>query len=765
MNLEPRSDLNTAAVMTVSRSMTEEVRMRGLEAAVRRRDAVLDAVCFAAAHFLGTADWDRDIHELLERLGVATEVSRVYLFEGYRDGQGVLRRRMRHEWAAPKVSPLDCDPLMVDIEVESQGLGRWRLLEQGDVIHGPLASLPQSEQLYFSRLGIRSFAAVPVFAGHGWWGYLGLADELSDRDWSRNVLEALQAAAATLGAAIYRGHAEEQLRKREGQLADAQAIAHMGSWDWDIESNALTGSDEMYRIYGFDPGSDLPTGAILSRVHPDDVEAVRAAIDNAVVHGHDFDIEHRVMHSPDDVRIIRAQGRVVRDASGAPVKIIGAGQDITERKTAEEVARRLDEERVARLAAQGAERRAALLAEASRVLGMSFDYQTTLSALTRLTVPALADYCAVDLVARDGSIERVGVAHVDAAKETLLWQLTRWVRAGFPMALPLRRALVDGESTLLPAVDDAMLASIQIDEDHGRILWQLRPRSVIAVPLKVSGKIIGVLAMYTSESGRRYGPEDLALAEEVARRAALAVDNARLYHEAELATRARDQMLSIVAHDLRNPLGTMLMVSELLEETLPADSPSRRHVGMMRRAGKQMNRLIQDLLDVKRIEHGHLTVEPRPVAAAPLLSDAAEMLRSLAAARTLELSVDAPDDLPMVLADTVRIQQVISNLVGNAIKFTPQGGRITLHGLQAGNEVRVAVTDTGPGIAAEQLPHVFAHYWQGSRADNRGLGLGLVIAKGIVEAHAGRIWVESTLGAGSSFYFTLPKHPSDVARA
>jgi signal transduction histidine kinase/PAS domain-containing protein len=764
MNIEPRSDLNTAAVMTVSRGMTEDVRMRGLEAAVRRRDAVLDAVCFAASHFLGTADWDRDVSELLARLGKATEVSRVYLFEGYRDAAGALRRRLRHEWSGPGVSPHTCDPLMVDIEVESQGLGRWKLLEQGDVIHGALASLPQSEQAYFGRLGIRSFAAVPVFTGQTWWGYLGLADELLDREWSRNVLEALQAAAATLGAAIYRGHAEEQLRKRESQLADAQAIAHMGSWDWDIESNMLTGSAEMYRIYGFDPSAALPTGAILSRVHPDDVDAVRAAIDDAVVHGHDFNIEHRVVRAPDDVRIIRAQGRVLHSASGTPIKIIGAGHDITDRKAAEDVGRRLVEEQAARAAAEGAERRAALLAEASRVLGMSFDYQTTLSALTRLTVPALADYCAVDLISRDGAIERVGVAHVDPAKEPLLWELTRWVRAGFPMAHPLRRALVDGESTLLPAVDDAMLAAIQLDEAHGRILWQIRPRSVIAVPLKVSGKIIGVLAMYTSESGRTYGTEDLALAEEVARRAALAVDNARLYHEAELATRARDQMLSIVAHDLRNPLGTMLMVTELLEETLPADSPSLRQVGMMRRAGKQMNRLIQDLLDVKRIEHGRLTVEPRPVLAAPLLSDAAEMLRALAAARTLELSVDAPPELPMVLADPARIQQVISNLVGNAIKFTPRGGRITLRGFPSGDEVRVAVMDTGPGIAADQLPHVFGHYWQGSRSDSRGLGLGLVIAKGIVEAHAGRIWVESTLGAGSSFYFTLPKHESANAR-
>jgi signal transduction histidine kinase len=305
-----------------------------------------------------------------------------------------------------------------------------------------------------------------------------------------------------------------------------------------------------------------------------------------------------------------------------------------------------------------------------------------------------------------------------------------------------------------------MVAAMGFDDEHRRIVLELLPRCFVSVPLHASGKVVGVLVLYSAESGRRYGAPDLALAEELARRAALAVENARLFHEAELATRARDQMLGIVAHDLRNPLGTILMASELLEELLTPGMPAHRQVTIMRRAGKQMNHLIQDLLDVKRIENGHLAVEPRPVAALTLLTEAVELLRSLAAASTLELLLDAPEELPQINADPLRIQQVLSNLIGNAIKFTPQGGHITLRGARIAEEVRVAVADSGPGIPAEQLPHIFGQFWQGRRSDRRGIGLGLVIAKGIVEAHNGRIWVESTVGEGSNFYFTLPVYSS-----
>ena len=219
-----------------------------------------------------------------------------------------------------------------------------------------------------------------------------------------------------------------------------------------------------------------------------------------------------------------------------------------------------------------------------------------------------------------------------------------------------------------------------------------------------------------------------------------------------------DEMLAVVAHDLRNPLNTVAMsCSLLLEAVSAAERPlEQRQLTIMRRATDRMSRLIQDLLDVKRIEQGRLAIDPRPQAIGALVQDALDMLRPLADAQGLTLDAELPGDLPKVLADPPRIQQVLSNLVGNAIKFTPRGGRITLNARPEPAEVCLAVIDTGPGIPADQLPHIFSRFWQAKRADKRGIGLGLAIARGIVEAHRGRIWVESHVGEGSTFYFTVP---------
>ncbi|MFN2637744.1 MAG: PAS domain S-box protein [Gemmatimonadaceae bacterium] len=866
----------TSEVMAAVRQTPDDPRIRGLEATLRRRDAILGAVSHAATRFLTTTDWDTDIREVIGRLGSAAELSRVYLFEGSKDSEGRICVRMRHEWVAPGLMALGEHLGSRDVPLSSIGLARWEGLASGEVIHGTLSELPESERDYFRPMGIRSLAAMPVFAGETWWGYVAFTDDLSEREWSQSVLEALHTAAATLGAAIYRKRAEEtlresearfrqlneaafegvlihdngvlieanpaigrifgygreelkgknfldlvpidesrkiilehlrrgseetyevtgrrkdgtlitaeitgrnttyqgrpvrvatvlditerkkaeeELRRREAQLAEAQAIAHLGSWEWELQSNTLKGSDELYRIYGFEPDITLSPELILQRVHPDDAERVRDAIDAAVQKAASFSLEHRIVRAPGDVRIFQVEGRVVLDNEGKPARIIGAGQDITERVEAEGIARRLIEEQTARAAAETARTRAAFLAEASRVLGISFDYQTTLATLTRLVVPALADYCTLDLIGADGKIVRVAVAHVDPAKEQLLWDVTRWVRAGVPMVPHLRRALQEGESTLLSEIDEALLKATSIDEEYERIIRQIAPKSLVSVPLLVAGKITGVLCFYSSESDRHYGPDDLALAQELARRAALSVENARLFHEADKATRARDQMLGVVAHDLRNPLGTILMASELLGETLPADAPGQRQVAIVHRAGERMNRLIQDLLDLRRIDSGALLVECKFVPAHALLTEAAEMLRPLAAGSKLELRLEAAEDLPPVPADPNRVQQVLSNLIGNAIKFTPHGGSITVRGERTDGEVLVSISDTGPGIPPEQLPHIFGQFWQGARADARGIGLGLAIAKGIVEAHKGRIWVESVVGEGSSFFFTLP---------
>jgi signal transduction histidine kinase len=279
----------------------------------------------------------------------------------------------------------------------------------------------------------------------------------------------------------------------------------------------------------------------------------------------------------------------------------------------------------------------------------------------------------------------------------------------------------------------------------------------MCVPLVASGRPIGALTLVTSGSGRRYDEADLSLAADVARRAAIVVEHARLFHQAEQATRARDDILTVVAHDLRNPLNTVTMAISLMLETTPIErTQERRQQEIVRRAADRMNRMIQDLLDVKRMESGRLTIETRPEAAETIVNDTIDMLRPLAAGSSIIMEASIAPNLPPVLADSARIQQVLSNLVGNAVKFTPRQGRVTVTAEGTDGEVRFAVIDTGPGIPPEQLPHIFGRFWQAKPSDHRGIGLGLAIAKGIVEAHQGRIWVESHVGLGSTFYFTLP---------
>ncbi len=761
----------TAEFMVPNLAALDDPRVLGLEAAIRRREAILNAVSYAAARFLGTANWDRDIRDVLARLGGAAEVSRVYLFAGDRDQDGTLWMRLQHEWVAPGLEPFADHPERREFAPVSRGLARWAGLEHGDVFDGPVSSFPPSERPYFESLGLRSVAVVPVFVGEAWWGFLGFAHDASDREWARATISALRAAAATLGAAIYRNRVEEalredvrqrqlveaELRSREAQLAEAQSIAHVGSFVWDIGTNELRGSDELYRIYGFEPSSTLTPGAILQRVHPEDFDLVRETIDTAVTEGRSFKVKHRIVRPPAEIRVFSVEGRVVLDEAGAPAQIIGAGQDITEQHEAEITARKLIEEQTRRSAAEAEQRRAAFLADASRVLGASFDYHTTLAKLAQLAVPAVADFCTVDILDRNGAIQRLGIAHADPEKEQLLHRIMKWVRAGSPLVPHLHRALVEGEPTLIPEIDQSLIAQHALDAEHEAVILALAPTSVVCVPLKLAEKIIGALVWYTTDDTRRYDQRDLELAEELARRAALAVENARLYHESEQATRSRDQMLGVVAHDLRNPLNTMLMAAELLAESAPPDSQTHRHATIVQRAGERMNRLVQDLLDVKRMESGRLAIEPRRMSSQSLVLEAVETLRSLASSTSVDLVMDsAGDEPPAVLADPHRIQQVFSNLIGNAIKFTPKGGRVIVRCRSGQNVVQFEVRDTGPGIPAEHLPHIFGQFWQANRRDNRGIGLGLAIAKGIVEAHGGKIWVESAPGAGSSFLFTLP---------
>lgn len=229
----------------------------------------------------------------------------------------------------------------------------------------------------------------------------------------------------------------------------------------------------------------------------------------------------------------------------------------------------------------------------------------------------------------------------------------------------------------------------------------------------------------------------------------------RMYEDAEASIQAREQVLKIVSHDLRNPLHTVSMCASLLLDLPMPREKEAEHLQRIKRAGERMNRLVQDLLDIAKLEAGRVAIATRPIEVAPMMREAHGMLSGIAAEKGLHLELDVADGLQRVVADEGRVLQVLSNLVGNAVKFTNAGGTITLRATDAPGGVRFSVSDTGVGMTQEQLSKLFGQFWQANPADRRGIGLGLSIAKGIVEAHGGRIWVESQPGVGTTFHFTL----------
>ena len=257
-------------------------------------------------------------------------------------------------------------------------------------------------------------------------------------------------------------------------------------------------------------------------------------------------------------------------------------------------------------------------------------------------------------------------------------------------------------------------------------------------------------------SSRPWHPAEIDAAEDLRRRA-IEADLTHQIARAEQAISFRDEIVAVVSHDLKNPLQVIEMAVKVLRPHSLENPRAMTTIGRVLRAVERMNALIHDLLDVAKIESGRFDVTPVPCPISRLVEDASAMLTPIAEAKAVRLAWPQTDDL-RVDADPERIFQVLSNLVGNAIKFTPSGAVVSIEVQPAEGVVRFAVRDTGPGIPANELAHIFDRYWQARRARSAGSGLGLYIAKGIVEAHGQRIWAESTHGAGAAFFFTLPAH-------
>jgi signal transduction histidine kinase len=420
----------------------------------------------------------------------------------------------------------------------------------------------------------------------------------------------------------------------------------------------------------------------------------------------------------------------------------------------------LAEERAARAIAEVTERRARLLSEASKALFASFDADGCVAGAARLLVPQLADWCAVELRAPDavGASREIAVVHADPAGAGA----PRELRPRLDGAPALRAAgvLASGTPELHPELAAGALAGWVRDPDHAAIASALGISSGIVVPMSVHREVLGVITL--GASSRRYGPEDLALAEEIGRRAGNAVENARLYQQAQQAIRARDQFLAIASHELKTPLTALTLVVDSVErslEKLPAAPPRMRaKIETLSRQGHRLARLVSDLLDVSRIQAGRLDVYLEEVDLCAVVREVVERheQEALAAGCAVELVAGEP----VVGAwDGSRVDQVVSNLLSNALKYGA-GKPVSIVVQAAGDAARLSIADQGVGIAHEDHDRVFQLFERAvASSTTPGMGLGLWIARQIVTRLGGSIRIDSDVGRGARFTVELPTRP------
>ncbi|MFT3770003.1 MAG: ATP-binding protein [Minicystis sp.] len=415
-------------------------------------------------------------------------------------------------------------------------------------------------------------------------------------------------------------------------------------------------------------------------------------------------------------------------------------RDITAQRAAEQALRESEENR-------------RFIAEAGKQIVGKLVPDDKLEGLARLLVPRLADACIVDLLEGD-AVRRVAVACGGAAPAASCEELRRFPPTG-PRFAGVDKVLRTGEPELVPEVTHAWLRAAAVDEDHLRVARDLRIRSIMMVPVVVEGRPGGVLSFLSLSPERRYGPADFAFAQAIADWAALAVAHSRLYGKALRAAADRDEILGIVSHDLRSPLHNITIAAQLAA-LCTDDARAHVHLSRVRRAAGWATKLIEELLDAARLDAGKLALDRRPQHAGAVAAEVIELQRSASEEKRVELASTISPDLPRILVDRDRMLQVLGNLVDNAIKHTPPGGRVTLSAERAGACLELAVADMGPGIPPDLAARVFDRFWQARSHDGMGVGLGLAIAKGIVEAHGGAIWVESRVGLGTTFRLTCP---------
>lgn len=391
------------------------------------------------------------------------------------------------------------------------------------------------------------------------------------------------------------------------------------------------------------------------------------------------------------------------------------------------------------------EERQRFLARAGADLTASLEVEPTLVMACHVGVPFLADCVLVDLVEPGGEVRRRCSVHEDAARARLLHAM----EGRFPDAPTAPFPVADVLATGTPVFN--------AEPARGGLGESLGVRAFAVLPLRARDRVFGALTLVATEANRAWDEEEVELVRAFADRVAIALDNAILYRDSRRASQARDEILGVVSHDLRNPLSAISMCARVLAEHAPDDPTAREELARgILDASALMHRLIQDLLDVATIESGHLRVDRDDADATAVARRALAMVAESAAERGIVVEANLPERLPCRV-DALRLEQVLANLLGNAVKFTDRGGCVTFDAEAIDGGCRFVVSDTGIGIPPDSLPHIFDRHWHSRRAGRKaGSGLGLAIAKGIVDAHGGALEVTSSVGVGTRIVLHVP---------
>lgn len=432
-------------------------------------------------------------------------------------------------------------------------------------------------------------------------------------------------------------------------------------------------------------------------------------------------------------------------------------------RRAGELADRTREAEGARERAESAERQLRrVVGEAGRMLGATLDYRATLTSVARVATPELADWCIIDVVDEHGHVERVAACGPEPDQD-LARQLAHECAPDGEYGV--HRALGGGRSPGVRQFDDDLLRALAChDELHGP-LRELGVRSAIVVPLLARGQLLGGMALLAGPDRPEYDDDDIVLAQELARRAAMAVDNARLYDAALAGSRSKSEFLAVMSHELRTPLSAIIGYTDLIRTGVSGEVNEKQgeQLDRIRASANHLLELIEEILAFSQLEAGRAEVDPEPLDAGALTRDIAELVRPLAQRKGIELAVRDPGAPVDMVGDARKLRQILLNLVSNAIKFTDEG-RVEVALEPAGDRIRWRVSDTGVGIAPENIEAIFAPFWQVEQSRtrrNEGSGLGLTVARGLAQLMGGDLEVESEVGRGSTFTVEVPALPAE----